>query len=187
MTEMNGLSDAELVTQAQNGDVTAVGTLYDQHQPHIYRYVWSRVGLDRTAEDLTGEVFARMLANLPNYRSAGTPFRAWLYRIARNLIVDHYRKQNGRESVPLFFAEGMSQTMNDPDAILERKLDSERIKDALAKIDPNQREVIVLRFIVGLRLKEVAHSLDKSVAAVKSLQHRGLASLRVALKQEAIL
>lgn len=187
MTEINGLSDAELVTQAKNGDVTSVGTLYDQHQPHIYRYVRSRVGLDRTAEDLTGEVFARMLASLPNYRPTGTPFRAWLYRIAHNLIVDYYRKQNGRESVPLFFAEGMSQTMNDPETIVERRLDSERIKDALTKIDSNQREVVVLRFIVGLRLEEVAHSLDKSVGAVKSLQHRGLASLRVALKQEAIL
>jgi RNA polymerase sigma-70 factor (ECF subfamily) len=187
MAEMSELNEAELVTQAQNGDVTAVGTLYDQHQPDIYRYVRLRVGLDRTAEDLTGEVFTRMLANLPNYRPTGTPFRGWLYRIAHNLIVDHYRKQNGQESVPLFLAKGMSQTMNDPDTIVERKLDSERIKDALAKIDPNQSEVVVLRFIVGLRLKEVAHSLDKSVAAVKSLQHRGLASLRIALKQEAIL
>lgn len=184
---MNGLDDAALVKQAQNGDVTAVGKLYNQHQPHIYRYVWARVGRDRTAEDLTGEVFVRMLANLPNFRSSGPPFRAWLYRIAHNLIVDHYRKQNGRESAPIFLAERMSQRKNDPDTIVERKLDSERIIEALAKIDPNQREVVVLRFIVGLRLKEVAHALDKSVGAVKSLQHRGLASLRVALKQEAIL
>ncbi|HJW83757.1 MAG TPA: sigma factor, partial [Anaerolineae bacterium] len=72
MPDSDGL---ELVTRAQGGDVDAIGALYDQHHDSIFRYVWSRVGDRRLAEDLTGDVFAQMLAALPNYRPSGTPFR----------------------------------------------------------------------------------------------------------------
>ncbi len=179
------MKDAELVERAQNGDIAAIGELYDHHQPHIYRYVWLRVRHSRLAEDLTSEIFTRMVANISAFRSTNTPFRAWLYRIAHNLIVDHYRKQDGRIIVPLYYAESVRESMNNPYSIVEQKLSMERVDQALDQIDPFQREVVVLRFIVGLSLKEVAHTLDKSVAAVKSLQHRGLAALRIALKQEA--
>lgn len=184
---MNDIDDAELVVRAQSSDVAAVGALYDRHHQHIYRYIWIRLESDSQAEDLTSEVFARMLANLPDYEITDIPFRAWLYRIARNLLVDHYRSQNGRVAVPLFLAEGMGEVAGGPDEIVEQKLTLAQIKEALERIDDRQREVVVLRFLVGLSLKEVAHTLDKSVAAVKSLQHRGLATLRLVVQQEAPL
>jgi RNA polymerase sigma-70 factor (ECF subfamily) len=184
--EMRDMSDSDLVKKAQDGDVAAVGVLYDRHQPIIYRYVRLRVGHDRQAEDLTGEIFTRMLTSLPRYRATKKPFRAWLYRVAHNLIVDHYRRQNGRMTVPLHFAEGLSETMNNPDMLVDQRMTLERIEKALDLIDPIQKEVVVLRFLVGLPLKEVADTLDKTVAAVKSLQHRGLAALRVQLRQEVV-
>jgi RNA polymerase sigma-70 factor (ECF subfamily) len=164
--------------------VSAIGELYDRHHKHIFRYVWSRVQDSYVAEDLTGEIFTRMVAHLPGYRPLGVPFRAWLYRIARNLVVDHYRQAGAQVLVPLHHAEGLSEEGHDLDSIAEHQLTVERLQGALVRLDPSQREVVVLRFLVGLSLREVALALDKSIAAVKSLQHRGLTALRAMLRQE---
>ncbi len=179
------MDDAVLVNQAKSGNITAVGQLYDQHQPHIYRYVWSRVRHNQTAEDLTGEIFTRMVKNIPRYEITEMPFRAWLYRIAHNLVVDYFRGQDGRlpDPVPIDQAEFMrEELMITTEDVIDQKMTVERVEKALDYIDPAQREVVVLRFLAGLPLKEVAHSLNKSIPAVKSLQHRGLTALRVALQ-----
>ena len=176
-------SDADLVRCAQQGNVGAVGELYDRHHEQVFRYVWSRVQDRRLAEDLTGDVFTRMVAGLPGYRPTGVPFRAWLYRVARNLVVDHYRKESGRVSVPLYHAEGRSGEGDNPAVIVEQQLTVERVHRALAGLSALQRDVVVLRFLVGLSLREVAQALDTTVPAVKSLQHRGLVALRTALKR----
>lgn len=176
-------SEAEVVNRAKCGDVYAVGTLYDLHYERIFRYVWSRTGQQRLAEDLTGEVFTRMVANLPDYRSTGQPFQAWLYRIAHNLIVDHYRQDGGNEMMSLEVIKDTKETADPPDIAVDRVLTAERIHHALDRLDPMQREVVVLRFLVGLSLQEVAAAIDKTVAATKSLQHRGLTYLRLELQQ----
>lgn len=177
-------SDVDLVRRAQAGDVNAIGELYDRHQAHVFRYVWWRVHDHRSAEDLTGEIFARMVASLPDYRPTGVPFRAWLYRIAHNLVVDYYRKESGHALVSLDQVAGLSEEEDNPAAIAEHHLTVEQVQRALAGLDPSQREVVVLRFVVGLPLREVALTLGKTVVAVKSSQHRGLMALRAALKQE---
>jgi RNA polymerase sigma-70 factor (ECF subfamily) len=174
--------DADLIRRAQGGNVNAVGELYDRHHTRIFKYVWSQVRDEHLAEDLTGEVFVRMVTGLPNYRLQKVPFQAWLYRIAHNLTVDHYRKASRRERVPLYHAEGQRDEENDPASIVERQLSVERVQRALDELDPTQGEVVVLRFLVGLSLREVALTLDKTVGAVKSLQYRGLVALRAALK-----
>ncbi len=161
----------------------AIGGLYDLHHESIYRYLRSRVSDAQAAEDLTGEVFMRMLSALPRYQSRGLPFRAWLFRIARNLLVDHYRKQSGPVSVPLDEAEARSKAEADPERLLEEKLSLESLQAALSKIDGPQREVVVLRFLAGLSIRETAKTLGKTEAAVKALQHRGLAALRAAPDQ----
>ena len=176
--------DAELVARAQRGDVNAVGQLYDRHQARIFRYVRSRVHNNQLAQDLTGEVFLRMVAALPEYRITQAPFAAWLYSIARNLIADHYLKEGGRMAVPIQEVQHVIGEGTDPAAVVEQQLTLERVQRALERIDETQREVIRLRFLVGLSLREVAESLGKTVAAVKSLQHRGLLALRAALQQE---
>ena len=94
---MQDSSDAELITRAQRGEVNAIGRLYDRHRESIFRYLWIRLDDRQLAEDLTGDVFMRMLDALPRYRMKGLPFRAWLYRIAHNLLVDYFRKMNHQD------------------------------------------------------------------------------------------
>ncbi len=180
---MHDLGDSELVARAQGGDVDAIGRLYDQHHESIFRYLWLRLGDWQAAEDLTGDVFMRMLTALPGYHSVGLPFRAWLYRIAHNLLVDHFRKADNRVLVSLDEIKEQNGE-NDPASATEQKLLVARVNHALSQLDQNQREVIVLRFVIGLPLREVAGAVNKTEAAVKSLQHRGLAALRLTLGQE---
>ena len=179
------MDDAELVRRAQHGNSNAIGKLYDHHQPHIFRFVWSRVRHQQTAEDMTGEIFTRMVTHLPNYRDSGLPFRAWLYRIARNLIADYFRQHGGHTPLPLDEAENVTENMGDLDTLVQQTITMKSVEKALDHIDPEQREVVIMRFLVGLPLKEVALSLNKTVPAVKSLQHRGLKALRIACQQEA--
>ncbi len=197
----------DLVQLAQAGDMAALATLYDQHFGLIFRYLRARLGDRHAVEDLTGEVFQRMLAALPNYRAQGLPFRAWLFRIAHNLLVDHYR-QAGRgvlvewQDTPHTVDHGA-----DPAAGIEQRLTLEQTyralgalddhqrevvtlrflsglslrEPALAALDDHQREVVTLRFLSGLSLRETALALGKSEEAIKALQRRGLAALRRAL------
>jgi RNA polymerase sigma-70 factor (ECF subfamily) len=179
-------TDHELVAHAQGGNVDAIESLYDRHRTNIFRYIWSRVGEQRLAEDLTGDVFMRMLAALPDYRATERPFRAWLYRIAHNLLVDHIRKEKQHASIPLDAIKTRHANGSDPMTALERRSDAQRVHDALSKLDTAQREVIVLRFLCELSPQEVAQILGKTEAAVKSMQHRSLAALRQVLAEEQV-
>lgn len=175
----------DLVSGAQRGDPDALGALYDLHHEALFRYFWSKVGQRELAEDLTGDVFMRMLSALPRYRPTGVPFRAWLYGIARHRLVDYYRKEGGREGLPLEQAERRDHSgSTDPALLAEDILSLERIQQALAQLSEPQREVIALRFLSELSVQEVAAVLGKSENAVKALQHRGLAALRRVLIQK---
>lgn len=180
MTESD---DLDLIRRAQGGNVDAIGALYDQHHESIFRYVWLRVGDRALAEDLTGDVFMRMLSALPGYRALGLPFRSWLYRIAHNLIVDHFRRSNSRVSVPLESVEAHADE-DDPARAADQTLLAERLQRALARLDETQREVIVLRFFLGLSIHETVHAVGRSEAAVKAIQHRALNALRLSLREE---
>jgi len=179
------MSDTQLIARAQRGDVDAIGSLYDQHQNAIFRYLWARLGQRPLAEDLTGEVFLRMLDALPNYRPTA-PFRAWLYRIARNLLIDHYRKHGQATQVPLETAEAQPTAEADLLTVAEHTLTLHHLQTALSQLDEMQREVVTLRFLSGLSLQETAAALEKTEPAIKALQHRGLAALRHALNIERV-
>lgn len=174
---------SELVTRAQTGEADAIGRLYDQHHTEIFRYLWARVGERSVAEDLTGEVFMRMLTGLSGYRPSAAPFRAWLYQIARNLLIDHYRKTSKQTMVSLQQAETVKDDSPDMLTMADQRLTMERVHRALARLDEAQRDVVTLRFLSGLSLQEVAETLGKTENAVKALQHRGLATLRQVLNQ----
>ena len=178
-TLMPNLSGPELITLAQRGDMEAIGALYDVHCQAVFRYFKARLGHQQTAEDLTGEVFRRMLAGLPQYRAIDLPFRAWLFRIAHNLLVDHYRRESGRTMVPLQEAENASEDEIDPASVVEQKLTMEYAYQALSDLEPSQRDVLALRFLSGLSLKETAFAMGRTEDAIKALQRRGLAALRL--------
>jgi RNA polymerase sigma-70 factor, ECF subfamily len=184
---MSDLSETQVVARAQRGEAEAAGLLYEAHQAAIFRYLWLRVGERETAEDLTGEVFIRMLEALPRYRSSATPFRAWLYRIARNLAIDHGRRARrvgGEAPASLEAMPADLHPAGDPAHQADEKLSLEALRAALAGLEAGQREVVTLRFLSGLSLRETAAVVDKTEAAVKALQHRGLAALNYDLHQE---
>lgn len=167
-------TDRELVQRFQQGDLEALGELYDRYQPGLFRFIRARVDTQQVAEDLVGEVFASVIAHLPG--SSIRHFRAWLFRIARNQLIDHYRAQGDTtmttmEDVDIPAAER-------PAAMVEQGLLLENVQRALTGLESTQRDVVILRFMVGLSLREVADVLDKSVGAIKALQHRGLNNLR---------
>jgi RNA polymerase sigma-70 factor (ECF subfamily) len=178
-----GLSGAELVTLARRGDEEAIGALYDQHCQAVFRYFLARLGHQQMAEDLTGEVFRRMLTGLPGYRGIDLPFRAWLFRIARNLLVDHYRREGGHKLVPLEEREQASKEEHDPASAVEQKLTMEHAFQALSALEPSQRDALALRFLSGLSVRETAFALGKTEDAIKALQRRGLAALRLSLDE----
>jgi RNA polymerase sigma-70 factor (ECF subfamily) len=179
---MHHLSDAALVRLAQDGQVEAVGQLYDRHQERIYRYVRARIYDNQSAQDLTGEVFLKMVANIQRYQERGAPFSAWLYRIAHNHLINHNHQDRNDRLVPVEQAEYVPLMGNNPAVVVEKQQLEQELLLALERIDPLQREVVVLRFLVGLSLQETATTLDKSVAAIKSTQHRGLKALRANMK-----
>jgi RNA polymerase sigma-70 factor (ECF subfamily) len=169
-----------LVQCAQAGDQAALSKLYEQLAPQIYRYVYYRVGADtQLAEDLTEDVFVRVLQKIGDYEDRGLPFVAWLYRIDHNRLTDHFRRQAVSASVPI------DDHYDLPDAAAGQALDSLLtsgvLTEALQKLTTDQRSVIVLRFLQGASVLETAQITGKTEDSVKKLQMRGLVALRRAL------
>ena len=181
---MQNISDAELVKRAQNrkqdpaAGAEAVGELYDRYHEAIFRYIWSRVSNQQLAEDLAGEVFTRMVTNLPNYRHTGAPFQAWLFRIAHNLVIDSHRESSTHQEVPLEQGLYNSEGQDDPAQIFEEQAFIEQIRVLLKELKPFKQDVLILRFIIGLSLEEVATILGRNKGVIKVTQHRALKELR---------
>ena len=175
--------DLKLVERAQAGDVDAVGELFDKHYRSMFHYFYARVRQRQPAEDLAGELFTRMVQHLPSFKPTGVPFRAWLFRIAYNLTMDHFRVANGRELTLLEQVSTKAQPEQNPVQQLERQLTSETLLSVLETLVPDQRQVIILRFLVGLSLQETADVMERTLSAVKAMQHRGLKVMRASLTQ----
>jgi RNA polymerase sigma-70 factor (ECF subfamily) len=164
-----------LILQAKQGDKQAIAELYNGHVDAIYRYVWPRVRDDAVAEDLTAQVFLKALEGLPAYEPSGKPFLAWLYRIAYARVVDHWRKQERRATLPL--DDTLPAREPRPGELLEAEDDWITAIDLLAQLTDDQQEVLMLRFIGEMSLSEVAETMGKTLGATKAVQHRALASL----------
>jgi len=174
-------SEHTLLERARAYDADALGELYDQYAPLIYAYLYRRVRDAQLAEDLTGEVFVRVLQAIQSEQFWHISFRGWLYRIAHNLLVDHYRKQ---PPVPMLaLDEQLVAAQGDPDSALAEKLSRQDLLAAISQLTPNQQQVLVLRFGEELAAREVAEVMGKSVGAVEVLQHRALTSLRRILRK----
>jgi RNA polymerase sigma-70 factor, ECF subfamily len=169
-----------VIRRATRGDANAITELYERYKPVIYRYFYHRVGGRQVAEELTTEVFIRVIENLPRYETTHIPFRAWLFKIARNMAIDHFRRNKTRQHVPLDENDASPDGL--PETIVENQADIERLHSALTRLTPDQCDVIVLRFLSGMPIREVAHSLNKSEGSVKMLQSRALEALYEMLK-----
>ena len=173
--------EARLIQQAKKGDPSAFAEIYDRHQPAIYRYIFYQVDDSATAEDLTSEVFVRLVEKIDRFTYRGRPLLAWLYTIARNLVTDYHRRA-GR-LLPLPLDERLVAGTDVPEETIEHRLAQRRLAAAVARLTEDQRQVILLKFVEGLDNETTAQTLGKSVGAVKSLQHRALAALRRILEQ----
>jgi RNA polymerase sigma-70 factor (ECF subfamily) len=174
--------EANLVQRAKRGDPAAFAEIYDRCQPAIYRYVYYQVNDTATAEDLTGEVFVRLVEKIDRFTYRGRPLLAWLYTIARNLITDHRRRT--RHDQPLELEKQPISDASNVESTVEHTLAQYRVVKAIEGLTDDQRQVILLKFIEGVDNATAADVLGKSINAVKALQHRALASLRRILEQD---
>jgi RNA polymerase sigma-70 factor (ECF subfamily) len=151
--------------------------IYDTHAPRIFRYIYHRLGDQAVAEDLTSDVFVRFL----HARVAPENLAAFLFRIAHNLVVDYLRCHRATQLLD----ENLVAEQSDPAHLVEDEMKRARLRRAITRLTVEQQQVIVLKFLEGFSNEEIARVLDKSVGAVKLLQHRGLATLRDLLSAEA--
>jgi RNA polymerase sigma-70 factor (ECF subfamily) len=173
---LNSEKEATLITRAKRGEEAAISQLYRRYAPRIYGYVASRVSDPTLAEDLTSDVFLRALEGLPRFEYRGISLGAWLYRIAHDRVADHFRKRARRRTLPL--ENGMLPPQNGAEPEVDANLEGQRLKQAIGQLTADQQQVILLRFNAGLKLREAAYVMDRSIDAVKMLQWRALTKLR---------
>lgn len=177
--------EARLIRLAQQGDGSACAALYGRHYEAVYRYCYFRISDSNLAQDLTSEVFVRMVEKLETFQPRGRPLLAWLYTIARNLIADLHRGKELTNHLPLDEATQLgSDCDDDPHRHVVRKLEASCLAAAVGHLTEEQRQVLLLKFVEGLGNSQIAALLDKSEGAVKALQHRALSALRRALEKE---
>jgi RNA polymerase sigma-70 factor (ECF subfamily) len=169
--------ERDIVQRARSGDQQALAELYDLYFPRIYRYILARTGNPAEAEDVTEEVFIRVLGAISGFQWRQAPFAAWLFRIAHNQFISHTRK-NGmrRQETPL--AASVADQSPDPLIRVEDRLYFEQIFDVARALPQAQREVLWLRFAVGLSVNDTARALGKREGNVKVLQHKAIATLQ---------
>lgn len=177
--------ERELVRAAQAGDESAVEVLYRDHYNTIYRYVLLRVGNREEAEDITSRVFLGMVRGLARFRWKDKPFVAWLYGIAQKQVAYHFRSASGREADvnPGAVEEAIADTVG-PDASAAQREERLRLVGAMRMLPESQREVLLLRYVLGFPIADTAAAVGRSEGAVKQVQQRGLATLREVMSEE---
>lgn len=172
------------VRRAQQGDPRAFARLYDEFYERVYGFVRSRVSDAEDAKDLAATVFMRAWEALPSYDVRGAPFSAWLFRIARNAVIDQYRrKARDLERVSEDEAAGVSDGGAVDETVIAR-CDGEAVRRAVRRLTDEQAAVIALRFFWDMPVTEVADALGKTEGAVKAMQHRAMRMLARFLSEE---
>jgi RNA polymerase sigma-70 factor, ECF subfamily len=168
-----------LVLEAQQGDLGAFASIFDAYHVAVYRFVASRVGNPSDAEDLTQLVFVKALEALPRFAARGVPFGGWLFRLARNAVIDHVRTRRAHSDL-----DGATNRATEdvgPEAAAVIRDDITAVARALEDLTEDQREVIALRFFAGLSAKEAAEAMGRQEGTIRGLQFRAIAALRRSL------
>ena len=167
----------QLVERAQDGDREALEELYLAHFDRIYSYLHLSVGNRHDAEDLTTQTFLRMLESIGRFRWGSAPFSAWLFRIAHNLAMDHFRanrRWQPEEDVPE--PPGSEEASAEEEAM--HSIGRQSMLELIETLSVEQQQVLTLKFVFNFSNAEVATILEKTEGAIKSLQHRALVSLQ---------
>ena len=175
------MPDQQILERARAYEAQALAEIYDRYAGPIYGYLYRIIGDPAHAEDLTGEVFLRLLQVLGTSRAPRDNLAGWLYRVAHNLAMDLFRRQKKGQTVPLD-EELLAGDGPRPD-VLEEDRARQQLRAHLRRLTSDQQRVILLRFAQDLPLAEVARLMDKSEGAIKALQHRAMNRLRKLLQE----
>jgi RNA polymerase sigma-70 factor (ECF subfamily) len=176
-----------LVARAKQGDAEAFGALYDRYLDLVFRYVYYRVGARALAEDLVSETFLRALRRIGTFEWQGRDFAAWLVTIARNIVADHYK--SGRFRLEVSTADMLDADRADEgiEAGVLEGLTNATLLEAVKKLNDEQQECVVLRFLQGMSVAETAQAMGKNEGAIKALQYRAVRTLGRMLPKELVL
>lgn len=167
----------QAVLRAKQGDSEALRFLYVRYADHVYGYVSSIVRDDFEAEDVTQHVFAKLMTKLEKYEPREVPFSAWIIRVARNVAVDHMRQ---RRAIPCEEVRDTQGHEGDDESSRDRALD---LRTALASLPEDQRQVVIMRHLMGLTPGEIAGKLGRTEPSIHGLHHRGRGALRSVLTE----
>jgi RNA polymerase sigma-70 factor (ECF subfamily) len=172
--------DAALARRAASGEAEAFGVLYDRHVSAVYRYVFYRVRNEAEAEDVTSEVFIRALRAIPKYEPRQA-FLAWLYRIARNAVIDRSRRRAARQQVTFedALAHPNADQIVNPDTGLLAGSDAAVVRHAMQQLTPLQQEILVLRYVEGLDTRAISKLVGKRDGTIRGIEFRALSALRM--------
>ena len=171
--------DALLIQKAKEGDADAFGELYERYADSVFRFIYSQTSNRLDAEDITAEVFLRAWRSLSRYKEQGYSFSAYLFRIARNVLIDSRRKRQPAAEISEDEIVNLPDVMiPEPSAMLSAKIQHRELVTVLEQLREDYRTVLVLRFLNELSPEETSHVMGRSVGAVRVLQHRALSALR---------
>jgi RNA polymerase sigma-70 factor (ECF subfamily) len=175
--------DKELLEQACTYNPQALAAIYDQYAESMYRYLYRLVGDAQQAEDLTSELFMRLLDVINTRRAPRDQLQGWLYRVAHNLAMDWFREQG--KHVDVMLNEELTGSGDSLLATVEKRQTHHQLREAIGQLTTGQQQVILLRFGEGLKISEVSRLMGRSQGAIKVLQHRAVKRLQTLLDKEA--
>ncbi len=171
----------KLIEAAKRKDGDAFGVLYDYYEPRIYRFIFLKVGNREDAEDLTHQVFLRAWQKIDGYEQRGFPFSSWLYQISRNSIIDFYRSRKYHLDLEEIENIIPDEKITNSEAV-DLKIRIKELMSAISQLKQEYQDVIIMRFVDELSVKEVANILNKTEGATKLVQYRAVKELKKILK-----
>ena len=170
--------EQNLIARAKEGESEAFGSLYDYYMPRIYRFVLLKVSHREEAEDLTHQTFLKAWERIEQYTFQGYPFSSWLYRIARNTVIDHHRKRKSIQVDIDYIPQELLASDDSPERDAESKIEWEKLLVTIKELKDIEQDVLIMRFVEEMTHREIADVVKKSEGAIKVIQHRALKKLK---------
>jgi len=177
---MNGFTQKmqALVEKVQKGDKNAFGEIYELLLDRVYRFIYFRTGNKEDAEDLTETVFIKIWKSIPSYKNKGLPFEAWVFRIARNIVIDHYRTKKPKITLDENLKDSLPDNKETPEDLLHNEMLKKIILNKMRLLPEAYKEIIILKFIEDKENSEISDILEKPIDQVRVLQSRALKALK---------
>ena len=175
--------EQKLITRAKGGEAEAFGSLYDYYMPRIYRFILIKVSYREEAEDLTHQTFLKAWERIDQFTFQGYPFSSWLYRIARNTVIDHHRKVKPVQIDIDYVPQELLASEKSPEDEMESRMEWEKLLSAIGELKDVEQDVLIMRFVDDMTHKEIASIVKKSEGAVKVVQHRALKKLKEVIEK----